>query len=145
MKIMKSIYTATLTLAIVSIFSLGAWAQGASNGTQNGYGNGVPNGVSNGTPNGTGNGVSNGTSNGLPNGSSNGISNGAGNQKPKVIQGTRVRQASPGSSMDQDQVTYNVGVAAPANREFDRYGYQGLPLSSRSRPCLVSGARRCVE
>jgi len=63
---MKSIYTAILSLAIVSIFSLGVCAQG--NGLSNGVGNGSQNGSANGLPNGTSNGSQNGYGNGMPNG-----------------------------------------------------------------------------
>src|SRR5687767_14535723 len=65
-KIMKSIYTAILSLAIVSIFSLGVSAQG--NGLPNGVGNGSQNGSANGLPNGASNGSQNGSGNGMPNG-----------------------------------------------------------------------------
>ncbi len=48
------------------------------------------------------------------------------------------------SSLDNDQVNPS-GLPVYKLNEFDRYGYQGLPLSTHSRPCLVSGARRCVQ
>lgn len=125
----------------MTIFSLAVSAQN-TNATANGMQNGVSNGrVSVPSNDPQMNGVSNvmdtkaGRNTKIKNERSNSVA-----IDPVVESTTRVRIERNVNSADHDQINH-------FNRpgQIDRYGYQGTPLSSNGRPCLVSGARRCVQ
>ena len=126
---MKSIYTAIILLATISIFSLAASAQ-STTGSHNDAATGISNGKS------------------LDSSVSKNIVRKNNKTKtmvpidPVVEKTQRVRLEG---STDESAINYLYGMPGQQGREYDRYGYQGLPLSTHSRPCLVSGARRCVQ
>ena len=126
---MKGIQTAIILLVTIAIFSVAASAQD-QNGYQNKAGSSAVGSKSESA------GPSTSTLAGSVDRSKNG----------RKVKADRAGDTSKeGGSSEPGGSNYEYGVPAPNGETFDRYGYQGMPLSSNSRPCLVSGARRCVQ
>ena len=142
---MKSIYSAIILLVTMSIFSLAASAQdrnGAHNNTSSATANSIridtTNGSSSADPSGTLTGSVSKARKAAKTGKK--ASSEAGLNAPAQV-GTQKNA----NAADQDQTNELNGSPGSQGREYDRYGYQGTPLSNGTRPCLVAGARRCVQ